>query len=98
VFCLNSGVKGRLWREGSRILVYWTPSLFMRKKEELLAFKSDERLRVSPFVPFFKFVNTNGSKLVRCILIDQGFLEVMPERLFGKRKKKKKLKSLFWQQ
>jgi hypothetical protein len=61
-------------------MVAWSPSLAMRKKEELLSFPSDQPLVVSPLTPLFKFVNTNGSKLVRCLLVDQGYLEVMPER------------------
>ena len=51
----------------------------MRRKDEILHFSPEEKLVVSKFQPFFKFVNTNGSKLVRCLLLDQGYLEVMPE-------------------
>ena len=34
---------------------------------------------MSKFQPYFKFVNTNGSRLVRCLLIDNGYLEVAPD-------------------
>ena len=72
----------------------------MRSKSEILPFDPRLQIAISKFQPFFKFVNTNGSKLgeqrmswrlltfltsyfysyfsfsVRCLLIDQGYLEV----------------------
>ena len=77
---VENGVEGLVRREGDAWWVEWRPSPFMRKKEEMLSFSSEIVLSVSPYQPFFKFVNTNGSKLVRCLLVDQGYLEVLPER------------------
>lgn len=74
------GIVGRVRRENGRLVVAWRASQFMRKKEEMVAFTGAAQLPVSPFCPLFKFVNTNGSKLVRCLLVDQGYLEVMPDR------------------
>lgn len=64
---------------GGRALLKWRPSGRMRKKDELKVLTGPSVVRVSCFQPFFKFVNTNGSRLVRCLFVDQGFLETSPE-------------------
>lgn len=68
-----------IMRRGGQLSLIYRPSKMLRKKDEILHFPANAPLRISRFQPFFKFVNTNGSKLVRCLLVDQGYLEVNPD-------------------
>ncbi len=73
----------------NRWLVVWHPSVAMRKKEGMIGFPMNTPIYLSKYQPFFKFVNTNGSRLVRCLLVDQGMN-------VKKKKKKKRLKTSFF--
>lgn len=73
-----------LCRSDGTMIMQWRTISRMLKKEEMCAVvleNGHKQVHLDAWQPFFKFVNTNGSRLVRCILVDHGYLETVPDSL-----------------
>lgn len=75
-------VASLIHQSDGRYVMQWRTIPRMYRKEELVHVMMKEghdTITLNAWQPFFKFVNTNGSRLVRCILVDHGYIETNPD-------------------